>query len=236
MPVPVVGYQQILGATAAVILVTTAISLVQTFHPSFTFAHASSGKYLGGMDDEQEIAAAQTSPAVTRPSWLLIAISIPSMVACLWFSGMLLAVGFDHPHLFLTTLTCLVALIGPGMVAMQQYLGTFRASPFGARFCMIFFGVMAFLVFLPTVFATRELWSSKISQVELLTTLASMLGVVVFLTSTSVMNYFRWKQLQRAEQAGPPVGWPWRFSLLEIMGITLAIAIVLGGTAFFSQR
>ncbi|PQO27838.1 hypothetical protein [Blastopirellula marina] len=187
------------------------------------------------MHEQAEPADQQAATVTTRPPGLLIAFSLVTVALCLWFAGWLLALVTTLSAQEGSAIGFLAALLGPGLVATQQYRGTFRANPRSARFCTVFFGVVALLLFLSTVMSTNVLLYSRVPKVETLTTMACMLGVVVFLTSTSVMNYFRWKQLVQAEQALQPVVKSPRFTLLEMMALMLGVGLVLGGAAFYSH-
>lgn len=188
------------------------------------------------MDEKAGISERQADCIATRPSWSLVAISVLSIALCLWFAGWLVALATTLSAREGAAIGFLAALLGPGLVAAQQYLGTFRTSTFGARFCTWFFGVTAVFAGLPLITLGNQLYRGQSIGAEAVTAFGPFVGVSVFAAISSLLNYCRWSKLVQAERALLPRHKSRRVTLLEVMAIMLGFSLVLGGAALFSHQ
>lgn len=191
------------------------------------------------MEKPAELSDQQAATVTTRASGMLIAFSLATVALCLWFCGSLLALVTTLSAQEGSAVGFLAALLGPGLVAAQQYRGTFRASAAGARFCAWFFGVVAVFAGLPLFPLGSLLFSDQHSDLEkvmmLVALLSTLFGIFLVTAISSFLNYLRWKQLVKAEQALQPVVKSPRFTLLEMMALMLGVGLVLGGAASYSH-
>lgn len=180
--------------------------------------------------------AATPVQAALRPSWGLIAVSVPSIALCLWCAGALVAKGLDINVRGYTLAACFSGIAGPGLIGFQQYCGTFRASIAGARFSAWIFGIAAIVaLWILLIMIANELEGNQLSPEGWLGG-GVTLAILLLVGASARLNYLRWQELLDAQKAGISVGHSLRFTLVEIMGIMLAIGVVFGGASFAVHR
>ncbi|PQO45220.1 hypothetical protein [Blastopirellula marina] len=162
--------------------------------------------------------------------------SIPAIALCLWGAGALVAIGLEHSVRSYTLSACFSGIAGPGLIGFQQYCGTFRASIAGARFSAWIGGIVAvFVLWILLIEIGGSLRGNSMDPRDWIWVSVTTV-IVLVAAASSRLNYLRWQQLLDAQKQGIPVGKSLKFSLVEIMGIMLAMGVVFGGASFAVHR
>ncbi|PQO37302.1 hypothetical protein DTL21_04970 [Bremerella cremea] len=157
----------------------------------------------------------------------LVSATLTILVA-IWFAGILLS---WIPRINENPLSMVVvAIIGPGLIAFQQYRSTFRANLSAARFCMVltcFSSVFVALIFVIAICITAFTFLTQ-RQPFPLVPMVIFLASLTTLGSVASSNLRWWLELQTWYERDwqPPVAR--QFSLSDTLLLTLAVGIAFG--------
>lgn len=157
----------------------------------------------------------------------LVSATLTILVA-IWFAGILLS---WIPRIIENPLSMVVvAIIGPGLIAFQQYRSTFRAKLSAARFCMVLTCCSSIFFALIFVIAICIMGFAFVTQRQQF----PLVPMVIFLASLTTFgsvassNLRWWLELQTWYERD------WRppddrqFSLSDMLLLTLAVGMVFG--------
>ena len=136
-------------------------------------------------------------------------VSLVGIAIAIWFMGLVLgyAISYQRPNVPVI----LAAVAGPGLVIVQQYRATFHASESAARFCV---GIDAILFCL---LAISVLLANRLENILLMIPTWFLL----------IVNWRRYSALSEWHKADPAQAVPFRFGIVDLMLLFLAISLVL---------
>lgn len=157
----------------------------------------------------------------------LVSATLTILVA-IWFAGILLS---WIPRIIENPLSMVVvAIIGPGLIAFQQYRSTFRANLSAARFCMVLTCCSSVFFALIFVIAICIMGFDFVTQRQQFPLVPMVISLALLTTFGSVAssNLRWWLELQTWYERD------WRppddrqFSLSDMLLLTLAVGMVFG--------
>lgn len=182
-------------------------------------------------------APAETNLARPRPSWLLIAISLVNMaLGAVTAAVGLISLEFVWPESPFTAFCIMITLIGLG-TTIGQYLGTFHRSLFGAHlgaflpsFCL--FSLLAVKTVAPFFLSLV----GDVSETDFIaeSTSFSLYIVIYGLASFGVNVHWILKLQAYAKQSDEKK--KFAFSLLEILGLCILLAVVIAPASYQAHR
>ncbi|PQO45221.1 hypothetical protein [Blastopirellula marina] len=168
-----------------------------------------------------------------RPGWALVAVSVLSIGIFLWCGGFFVGVGIRQQNGVGLGAMIACGLMGPGGLAILQFLGTFGARRIGAITCTLFYSFVAIASFIVGCFVVTDVAHVRLTWLESLWRGGLFCAICFWSWSSLGLNLARSQQLLRAPAARAI---PLRFTTREFFLFMLAIGIVLGGASFAAHR
>lgn len=182
-------------------------------------------------------APAETNLVPPRPSWLLIAISLVNMaLGAVTAAVGLIGLEFIWPTSPFTMFCVMITLVGLGATIMQ-YLGTFRRSFFGAYLggTLPSFSLISLLA-VKTVAPFFLSLAGDASETDFIADSTSFFPYIVIygLASFGVNLHWFFKLKAYAQQSGEKK--KFAFSLMEILGLCILLAVVVAPASYQAHR
>ncbi len=157
-----------------------------------------------------------------------------TMLLAIWFAGIVL--GWIPRIQENRVGMVIVAIIGPGLIAFQQYRSTFRVNLSAARFCMVLTCCSA--VFFTLIFIITSCFVAfqfvRRLQMPPLTALALNLVFLTALISVARSNLHWWLKLKQWHEQADGRFRAHRFTLQEMFLLTLAVGAVFSVARYWS--
>lgn len=136
-----------------------------------------------------------------------------TIAIAIWYMGFLL--GYALTGYRNSVPVAIAAVAGPGLLIVQQYRATFRASVSAARFCV---GINGVVILLLLVALFLE---------------GLILSVPVYLLLTA--NWQRYAELDKWQRSGPGENERFRFEIVDLMMLVLGFSVVMAIARYYAH-